>query len=79
MQNLSGLPDKELLGLLAAAENGSEHYLARALREFAQTFAVTVDSEKVAENSKNSVLVIHRHDNPTASWLRLQLKHYQKN
>ena len=37
-----------MLGLLAAAENGSEHYLARALREFAQTFAVTVDSEKVA-------------------------------
>lgn len=36
-------------------------------------------SEKVAENSKNSVLVIHRHDNPAASWLRLQLKHYQKN
>ncbi len=47
-QNLSGLPDKELLGLLAAAESGSEHYLARALREFAQTLAVAVDSEKVA-------------------------------
>ena len=40
-QNLSGLADGELLGLLAAAENGSEHYLARALREFArQTGAV---------------------------------------
>ena len=47
-QNLSGLPDKELLGLLAAAENGSEHYLAKALREFAQLLAVGVDSEKVA-------------------------------
>ena len=47
-QNLSGLPDKELLGLLAAAENGSEHYLAKALREFAQLLAVAVDGEKVA-------------------------------
>ncbi len=46
-QNLSGLPDKELLGLLAAAENGSEHYLAKALREFAHLFA-TVDGQKVA-------------------------------
>ncbi|MBK8891768.1 MAG: copper-translocating P-type ATPase [Dechloromonas sp.] len=46
-QNLSGLPDKELLGLLAAAENGSEHYLAKALREFARLFA-TVDGQKVA-------------------------------
>ncbi len=35
-------------------------------------------SEQVAENSKNSVLVVHRHDSPTASWLRQQLKHYQK-
>jgi len=47
-QNLSGLPDKELLGLLAAAENGSEHYLAKALREFTQLLAVAVDGEKVA-------------------------------
>jgi len=47
-QNLSGLPDKELLGLLAAAENGSEHYLAKALREFAQLLADAVDGEKVA-------------------------------
>ena len=47
-QNLSGLPDKELLGLLAAAENGSEHYLAKALREFAHLLAVTVDGKKVA-------------------------------
>ncbi|MGB2903303.1 MAG: heavy metal translocating P-type ATPase, partial [Candidatus Dechloromonas phosphoritropha] len=40
-QNLSSLPDGELLGLLAAAEAGSEHYLAKALREFArQTAAV---------------------------------------
>ena len=47
-RNLSGLPDKELLGLLAAAENGSEHYLAKALREFAQLLAAAVDGEKVA-------------------------------
>ena len=47
-QNLSGLPDKELLGLLAAAENGSEHYLAKALREFAHLLAVAVDGKKVA-------------------------------
>ena len=46
-QNLSGLPDKELLGLLAAAENGSEHYLARALREFARLL-VAVDGQEVA-------------------------------
>jgi Cu+-exporting ATPase len=46
-QNLSGLPDKELLGLLAAAENGSEHYLARALREFARLL-VAVDGHEVA-------------------------------
>ena len=47
-QNLSGLPDKEVLGLLAAAENGSEHYLAKALREFAHLFAAAVDGKKVA-------------------------------
>jgi len=35
-------------------------------------------SETVAEKSRNSVLVVHRHDNPTASWMRHQLKHYQK-
>jgi Cu+-exporting ATPase len=46
-QNLSGLPDKDLLGLLAAAENGSEHYLARALREFARLL-VAVDGQEVA-------------------------------
>ena len=45
-QNLSGLPDSELLGLLAAAENGSEHYLARALREFARQSAA-VDGQNV--------------------------------
>jgi Cu+-exporting ATPase len=45
-QNLSGLPDSELLGLLAAAENGSEHYLARALREFARQSAA-VDGQDV--------------------------------
>ena len=45
-QNLSGLPDSELLGLLAAAENGSEHYLARALREFARQ-STAVDGQNV--------------------------------
>lgn len=35
-------------------------------------------SETVAEKSRNSVLVVHRHDSPTASWMRHQLKHYQK-
>jgi Cu+-exporting ATPase len=34
-QNRSGLDDRELLSLVATAENGSEHYLARALRELA--------------------------------------------
>jgi Cu+-exporting ATPase len=48
-QNLSGLPDGEVLGLLAAAENGSEHYLAKALREFAHLLAATVDGKKVAD------------------------------
>ena len=47
-QNLSGLPDKELLGLLAAAENGSEHYLAKALREFARQDHCAVDGQNVA-------------------------------
>jgi Cu+-exporting ATPase len=55
-QNLSRLPDGELLSLLAAAENGSEHYLARALREFARQFVASqgdflrgaVDGQKVA-------------------------------
>jgi Cu+-exporting ATPase len=46
-QNLSSLPDGELLGLLAAAENGSEHYLARALRDFARQIAA-VDGQEVA-------------------------------
>ncbi len=46
-QNLSDLPDKELLCVLAAAENSSEHYLAKALREFAHQFA-TVDGQNVA-------------------------------
>ena len=45
-QNLSGLPDSELLGLLAAAENGSEHYLAKALREFARQ-STAVDGQNV--------------------------------
>jgi Cu+-exporting ATPase len=48
-QNLSDLPDKELLCLLAAAENGSEHYLARALCEFAHRLAAAVDGKKVAD------------------------------
>ncbi|RJQ43175.1 MAG: amino acid permease [Anaerolineaceae bacterium] len=35
-------------------------------------------SDMVAENSQNSVLIVHRHDSAAASWLRQQLKHYQK-
>ncbi len=35
-------------------------------------------SETVADKSKNSVLIVHRHNSPTASWMRHQLKHYQK-
>ncbi|MGB4857103.1 MAG: heavy metal translocating P-type ATPase [Candidatus Dechloromonas phosphoritropha] len=45
-QNLSSLPDEELLGLLAAAEAGSEHYLAKALREFTRQTAA-VDGKNV--------------------------------
>ncbi|MGV0950865.1 MAG: heavy metal translocating P-type ATPase [Azonexus sp.] len=56
-QNLGGLPDGELLALIAAAENGSEHFLARALREFARQFAApqgdflrgAVDGQNVAD------------------------------
>ncbi len=47
-RNLGSLPDRELLGLLAAAENGSEHFLARALREFAKLLAA-VDGQNVAD------------------------------
>ena len=47
-RNLGSLPDRELLGLLAAAENGSEHFLARALREFA-TLLAAVDGQNVAD------------------------------
>ncbi|MGB9494557.1 MAG: heavy metal translocating P-type ATPase [Azonexus sp.] len=47
-QNLSSLPDRELLGLLAAAEDGSEHYLAKALREFARQIGA-VDGQNVAD------------------------------
>ncbi len=47
-QNLSSLPDRELLGLLAAAEDGSEHYLAKALREFARQIGA-VNGQNVAD------------------------------
>ena len=42
-ENRSSLPDKELLALVASAEHGSEHFLARALLEFAQGVGVTAD------------------------------------
>ena len=42
-ENHSGLADKELLSLLASAENGSEHYLARALRELAHMLGAPAD------------------------------------
>lgn len=42
-ENRSALPDKELLALVASAENGSEHFLARALHEFVQGVGVAVD------------------------------------
>ncbi len=48
-QNLSNLPDSEVLGLLAAAESCSEHYLAKALREFTHLLAAAVDGKKVAD------------------------------
>jgi Cu+-exporting ATPase len=42
-QNCSGLDDRELLALVATAENGSEHYLARALRELAHVLGAAAD------------------------------------
>ncbi|MBW7901413.1 MAG: copper-translocating P-type ATPase [Rhodocyclaceae bacterium] len=42
-ENRSGLPDGELLALVASAEHGSEHFLARALREFSQRAGVAAD------------------------------------
>jgi Cu+-exporting ATPase len=41
--NHSALPDKELLSVLATAENGSEHYLAKALRELAHVLGARCD------------------------------------